>query len=1063
MKKTVQLKQRFICFKLDSKLFAWLLIVMEISVSLLPIHPATAGAGNMGSRTERAVYGQGTPQQITVSGKVVDNKGQALPGVTVLVKGTTRGTTSDAEGTYSIPNVEDEAILVFSYVGMLTKEVTVGGKSILNVSLDENAVTMNEVVVVGYATRKAEEVTGSISTVKAEELQKSSNTNVAKSLAGRVPGLIVVDRGGTPGSNNVTMLIRGKSTLGDNSPLIVVDGVPANSLSFLAPSDIASVTVLKDAAAAIYGAQAANGVILVTTNRGKLGKPRFNFSSSNRLSTFARVPTMMDSYQYATYRNEIDGRYNNPLIFTPEQIEKYQSGSDPLNYPNTNWYDLSMRKWAPEFRNSLSVSGGTDAVKYFISGDALNEGGLYASGDLSFRQYQVRSNLDFKLSKRVKFGVDLYYLSGKRLSPGVDQGFIHKSLQTTLPTQVGVYPNGLYGVAGENGVNPRVMTSRQSGFNDVRNTEFRPRLTMEVDLDWITEGLGLKGNATFTSRNSDGKQFLKPWTVYNLSRTTNEYVPITGFNFNTGNFLSVTDSYDKFNEEYYNAQLTYDRTFGEHTLRGFAAFEQRAGRLRSFEAYKRGLISEEHPQLFAGSDVGQRSTGVSAEWGRLNYFGTLGYDFKKKYFVDFTLRYDGSSNFAQGKKFGTFPGVSTAWVISNEPFMQHTDNWVNMLKLRASWAVMGNDRVPGFQYLTKYTYGGFATGGINQNYYIFGENPVQYNSFFNTNVPNPDITWELADTKNLGLNFALLNNKLTGDVNYFFQKRTNILVARSASIPDYTALQLPQENIGKVDNYGLELDLGYNDRINEDFTYSFRGNLTIAKNRVVYLDEAVNVPAWRKREGFPMDSYQIYPSDGLFQTQAEIDATAAKQPGTKPGDVRYLDTDGDGKITGSDVIRKYTSNVPQIQFGFSGGATYRNFELNFLLQGQAKAEMQVFYDNEGNRPAFLFDQRWTPETPDARYPRAFLLNDIYNAKLSDIWLRDASFVRLKELELAYNLTSKILKIGNVRVFARGSNLLTFDKLKDLKGFDPEMPGYVNFTSGLYSPLKTLTLGFNLQF
>ena len=310
------------------------------------------------------------------------------------------------------------------------------GRATINITLDEDAVTVNEVVVVGYATRKAEEVTGSISTVKAEELQKSSNTNVAKSLAGRVPGLIVVDRGGTPGSNNVTMLIRGKSTLGDNSPLIVVDGVPANSLSFLAPGDIASVTVLKDAAAAIYGAQAANGVILVTTNRGKLGKPRFNFSSSNRLSTFARIPTMMDSYQYATYRNEIDTRYGNPLVFTPEDIQKYQSGSDPLNYPNTNWYDLTMRKWTPEFRNSLSISGGTEAVKYFISGDALNEGGLYASGDLTFSQYQMRSNLDFKLGKRVKLGVDLYALSGKRFSPGVDQGFIHKSL-TDNPTHPG--------------------------------------------------------------------------------------------------------------------------------------------------------------------------------------------------------------------------------------------------------------------------------------------------------------------------------------------------------------------------------------------------------------------------------------------------------------------------------------------------------------------------------------------------------------------------------------------------------------------------------------------------
>lgn len=1001
-------------------------------------------------------------QQITISGSVRDKADKALAGVTVKVKSTNQVTTTNKDGVYTLADVSEDATLIFSFVGMKTTEVAVSGQSNIDVVLEEDLVNLEETVVIGYTKRAKGELTGSVSTVNAEELQKSSNTNVAKALSGRVPGLIVVDRGGTPGSNDVTLLIRGKSTLNDNSPLIVVDGVPTGNFSFLAPGDIASITVLKDAAAAIYGAQAANGVILVTTNRGKSGKPKFNFSSSYRRSTFARVPDMMDSYQYATYRNEADQRYNNPLIFSNEAIDKYKSGIDPINYPNTDWYGLTMKDWATENRNSLSVSGGNESVKYFISGDALNEGGMYASGDLSFKQYQIRSNLDFKLHQYVKLGVDLYALNGKRLEPGVNKLFIHKQLQVTLPTQVGEYPNGLYGVAAENGANPRVMASNQSGFNDVRNTEFRPRFTVDVDLGWITKGLAARGIATYTSRNTDGKLFRKPWTVYNFDQTSGEYNAINGFNFETGNFLSVEDSYIKFNEEYYNGQLTYDRVFNKHTIRGFVAFEQREGRSRSFEAYKRGLISEEHPELFAGSDVGQRSSGVAAEWGRLNYFGTVGYDYKKKYLLDFTLRYDGSSNFAEGKRFGTFPGVSAGWVISSEDFMEGTANWLNLLKLRASWAKMGNDRVPGYQYLTKFTFGG-SQGAINRNYYIFGESPVQYNSFFNTNVPNPDITWELAYSKNVGLNFTMFNNKLSGDVNYFFQKRTNILVTRNASVPVYTALQLPQENIGKVDNYGFEFELGYQDRITEKLSYNLNANMTLAKNKVVYLDEAANVPEWRKREGHPMDSYLIYPTDGLFKTQEDVDKTEAKIPGTKPGDVKYLDTDGDGKITGTDMIRKYTSNVPQIQFGVSGGARFQNFELNFLFQGQAKAEIEVFYDNEGNRPTFEFEQRWTPENPNARYPRAFVLNDTYNAKPSDIWLRDASFVRLKELEMAYNFATKTTRFADIRVFVRGSNLFTWDKLKDLKGFDPEMSGYRNFTDGLYSPLKTLTAGLNLQF
>jgi len=1006
-------------------------------------------------------YGQGK-----ISGTVTDQNGNNAPliGVNVVIKGTTIGTITDINGKYSLNANSPEDILTFSFIGYENQEVKIGSQSEINISLAEASEQLDEIIVVGYSVKKKGELTGSISTVNAKEIETTASTNLTKSLAGRVSGLIVNDRGGYPGAdgnNAVTLLIRGTSTLGNNAPLIVVDGVPTNSFAFLAPSDIESFTVLKDAAAAIYGAQAANGVILVTTKRGKSGKARVNFSTINTFSNFTRVPEMMNSAQYATYQNEIDTRYGNPLKFSEEDIRNFAAGNDPINYPNTDWYDLTMKDMAFETRNSLSISGGNESVKYFVSGNYQKQDGLYASGALGFEQYQIRSNTDIKLHEKVKLGVDVFGSRANRDEPGVNAAHIHKHLQVTLPTEVGIYPNGLFGFAAENGNNPRVMASNASGFRDQQNSELRTQFTADIDLDWILKGLSIRGKSTFTQRNVDTKLFNNTWTVYDYDQTNDEYIPLNGFNFNTGNFLSVEDTYFKFNENYHNAQLSYNKTLGDHSIKSFVAFEQLTGTWEQFSAYKRDLISAEHPSLFAGSDDGQRSNGESTEWGRLNYFGSVAYDFKKKYLIDFTLRHDGSGNFAEGNRFGTFPSISAGWVISEEAFMKGiAGNWLDFLKIRASWAKMGNDRVPAFQYLTRYNYGG--GNARNRNYYIFGENPVQVNTFFNSNVPNPDITWEQAYAKNIGLNFAMFNDKISGNVNYFHQTRTDILVRRNASVPDYTALELPQENIGEVNSYGFEAELSYNNT-GKVLGYSFGGNFTLAKNKVIYLDEAQDVPEWRKREGYPMNSYLIYPSDGIFRDQAEVDATEAKLPGTLPGDVKYVDTDGDGEITGNDVIRKYTSPIPEIQFGVFGRFTYKGFELNTLFQGQARAEVEVRFDNEGNRPLFLYEGRWTPENTEARFPRALQLGDTYNSRLSDIWLQDASFIRLKELELAYNFPASLIKFAEVRVFARGTNLITFDKLKDLKGFDPEMSRYYNFSAGLYQPLKSLSLGANIQF
>nr|WP_320117311.1 TonB-dependent receptor [uncultured Marinifilum sp.] len=1007
--------------------------------------------------------------QTSVSGTVKDNTGATLPGVSVIVKGTTTGTITNIDGYFEMSNLNEGDVLVVSFVGMKAQEIVYTGQTSIDVVLVEDTIGLNEVVAIGYTTRKKGELTGSVSTIKSEEIAKTSNQDLAKSLAGKVTGLIVADRGGYPGDNDMTLLIRGKSTLNNNSPLILIDGVTAGSFSHLAPQDIASLTVLKDGAAAIYGARAANGVILITTKRGKSGKPKFNFSSSVNISSFSVSPDLMSSEQYAIYENEIEDRYGRDPRFTQDQIDKYAAGNDP-NYPSTDWYDLTFADYAPEYRSSLSISGGSDNVSYFVSGDYKDQTGMYESGDLGYKQYQVRSNLDIKLHEKFKLGVDLSGRFGEQEEPGVGSSYIYKHIYTNEPTEVGVYPNGLPGWGGENGANPYVMSSSESGFVDKTTNDLRGKLSYDWDLSALTEGLRFKGFTSYRRQNSDTKSWYTPWSTYTYQEGTGEYVEQLGFS-QDGKESILKESFWKFDELMLNAVVHYKKTFNEdHNISAFAGYEYFSSEERSFWVQKKDFPSDNHPELFAGSDEGMQSSGTSSEWGRVNYFGSFSYDYQKKYFLDMTIRRDGSSNFGE-KKFGTFPSVAASWAINKEAFMENI-SWLNALKLRASWAQMGNDRVSGFQYLYEYNYGG--GGWAKPNSYIFGTPGVQYNSYSSGTVPNEDITWETADMKNIGLSFSLFDYRLSGDINYFYQKREDILVDQAASIPLFSGLdssRLPAINMGKVDNFGWEFELNWKDKVGE-VDYNFGVNLTQAKNEVKFMDEAADVPEWRKEEGHPMDSYIVFPTAGIFKDQAQVDATDVKIDGTVEGEPIYLDTDGNGKIDDNDKIRSYTSNVPEIQFGIHGGVSYKNFNMSFLFQGQTKAKMLVFFDQAGAKPEYVFNKRWTADNRNSRYPRAFGQADKYSSNQSgndnkfqgaDFWLHDASFLRLKEIELGYTFTKDKLKFGDLKVFVKGFNLLTmFSDVYDL-GLDPEANGYDNFRQSTYPSMKSYTFGFNLSF
>ena len=1005
--------------------------------------------------------------QQNITGVVSDENG-SIPGVSVQVKGSSTGVETDFDGKYTISVNDSNAILVFSSVGYKTKEITVGNNIVINVILESDVSTLDEVVVVGYTSKKRGEVTGSISTLKAEEIENTSNREVAKSLAGRVTGLIASDRGGLPGSNDdVTLLIRGQATLGNNAPLILIDGFPAGVGTFnqLSPQDIDNVSILKDGAAAVYGNRAANGVILVTTKRGKSGKPKVSLSTSYSVSSFSATPSFMSSEQFAIYENEIADRNGLALPYTQQQIDDFASGSGV----NTNWFDATFASTVPETRNSISVSGGSENSKYFVSADNLQREGLFASGDTDFNQTQFRSNIDVDITKDIKLGADFSGRFAVQNSPGVDVGFIYKHIYTNLPTELPMYSNGLITRGGENGANPLIMSSNEAGFNKNKANDLRGKFAIDWKLDRITEGLSFNAYAGLRRTISKQKDFYNPWTYYVLNEATNEYESNTGFS-QQGSVNILRDTQFDFNETLLNGSFRYKNTFSDvHSINAMAAVEQITTDSSTFYAQANNLPSGELPYLFAGDPETTVNGGTASELALLSYFGTLSYDYDKKYFIDLMVRRDGSSRFGPGKRFGTFYSVGGNWAIGKEKFLENV-SWLNALNIKGSYSVMGNDRINPFQWLSQFSYGNTNPNNSRPNYYVFGESGAVFNGYRTGVAPNPNVTWETAKMSNIAVAFAMFDNRLSGEVNFYQQNRSDILARNTNAVPDFTGVQLPSENISEVDSKGYEITLGWADKIGDDVTYNLGFNFTNATNEVVFVPQAANVPAAQDQTGFQIGSYLVAPTNGIFQDQTQVSNTSAVIAGTVEGEPFYADTNEDGVINNEDWIRINSSNIPEIQYGITGGVNYKNWNFNFLLQGQAKAKALVFFDQIGSKPQHVFTDRWTPTNTNARYPRAFGLNDTYsgpqdnnNSVYADLWYHDASFLRLKEVEIGYTLSKDIATFADIKLFARGFNLLTmFSDIQKL-GLDPEGVGYNNFRNSTYPSLKMVSFGANINF
>jgi TonB-linked SusC/RagA family outer membrane protein len=997
--------------------------------------------------------------QHEVTGVVTDvEEGSTLPGVNIVVQGTQIGTISRSDGSFTIEAPSDEGTLVFSFVGYQEQEVPIEGREEINVELEPAVTALEEVVVeVGYGQQAVETITGSVSQASGEDLDIIPTTNLTQSLQGTIPGLIGVNSSGRPGHDDSDLLIRGSSTLNDNSPLVVIDGVPGRQggLARLNPSDIESVSVLKDASAAIYGSRAANGVILVTTKRGAAGDAQININIERSYSQPTVVPEMIDSPTYMQMLNEVDQYAGNPSRYSQEEIEQHRNCPEgSFECFNTDWYETALRDFSRELTANASVSGGSETIRYRVSLEGITESGILVNSGTGYDQLGVRSNIDADPLERLSVGLNVHGRLENRELPAWTRGMnsAWELLQRGKPIEPAFWPSGEPGPAQEQGVNP-VVASR-TGYDDQTLYYIQSSLSLDFDVPGV-EGWTAEGTVAYDHQFEDRKRFQKPWTLYNWdgSRDADGNPILTGASVGVPDpRLQQWDS--SVQDLLVRATSTYEETVGSHTGRLLLGSEYQWEEGLDMWAFRRFFPTEKFDDLFAGGTRQQDLDGNSWHAARLNFFGRANYNYQQRYLLEFVARYDGSYIFPEGNRFGFFPSVSAGWRMAQEDWFNNLTNDVfSRMKLRASYGQVGNDRIEPYQYLR--TFG--LTGQI-----AFG-NELQ-NLIEQTRVPNPNITWEVATKFDVGLQGAVLDERLSFDLTYFSESRDDILWFRDEEAPWTAGFTLPRENIGQVQSRGVEAAVSYSQEVASGVTLRAGANMTYAKDEIEFFAEPEGIPEWQKNEGRPMDTDLYFVADGIWSSQDEIDNAEAVWPGARPGDVRFEDINGDGDITGDDRVRIEENDRPDLIGSVNLGATVGRFDARFLFQGAAQVRHYVFTNSVatfGNWFQEFADQRWTPDRPDAPGPRAYDRNGPYWATNANTYfLRDAKYLRLKSAQLSYALPGQLtgyVGADQLQVYLSGRNLFT---LTPLKVMDPEVR---NGGAHTYPPERSFTFGIQMGF
>ena len=1030
-------------------------------------------------------------QTVTVTGVVVDDRSEPLIGVNVQVRGTTTGAVTDVDGKYTLTVPSSQSVLVFSYVGYLPQEFTVGAQRTIDVTMREDLQSLEEVVVVGYGVQKKETVTGSVTTVKGDELMKSPATNLSHAIVGRLSGVVTYQRSGEPGYDDATIRIRGVSSFGQTDPLVVIDGVAdrAGGLSRLDPNEIDNISVLKDGAAAIYGARAANGVILVTTKKGKVGKPVIEFSSNFAVNRPTKLPKMANAWEYAELRNErllndaMSATNPNPSITlwkTDEEIQKYKDGSDPWRYPNTDWYKETFRSWTPQSYYTASLNGGTDKMQYYAVFGFRTQENNFIKGYGGEDVYNLRINLDAQVNDWVKASVSLMgreeQFKRATQSPGDNLWFTSRG----RPTDIAYWPNGLPGPAQEYGRNPVISASRETGYLHENTYTVQSLAKTEITQPWI-QGLKLTLSVAYDKRLFRYKQFFQPWYLYTWDGSTvdasntpvlNKVLSYPG----QGNMFSDPALWEQASDQTnltLQSLISYDRVFGDHGINILVGAEKETGDKNQIEAFRRYYLSDAVQTLDAGGDLEKSNSagGAGNNWDRrrMNYFGRVAYNYKEKYLAEFVWRYDGSYMFPKENRFGFFPGILLGYRISEESFWKDNLSFIDYFKIRASAAAIGYDRIYYNDALQEYQY--YATYRYGYGMIIDGRDEK---SIELSRLPNMDITWERQNDFNVGIEGRTMNSRLSFELDAFLKKRTDILWRRNASIPQTAGLTLPAENIGKMDNKGFDFRLGWNDRIGRNLLYNISLSGGYAQNKIIFWDEAPGTPEWQQSTGKKRDAALYFVYDGVFKTWDEVNNKTLDYSGVtansnmKPGDIKFKDINGDGVINGDDRVRYNRTNIPTWNMGLNGYFQFKGFDLNLLFQGAFDAWTKIYHDSGdiGNWTKEIYDHHWSIANPSDKYPRVHARAvdywDMGDGGSNTWWMWRTDYIRLKNLELGYTIPAHLVNqtkfFTNLRVYVNGQNLWTWS----YSGLDRD-PESTSNNSTNYPLLMVLNAGFTITF
>ncbi|WP_087880590.1 TonB-dependent receptor [Parabacteroides timonensis] len=973
-----------------------------------------------------------------VSGVVKDERGEPIIGANIVVKGTTNGTITDMDGNFSFETPEN-AILLISYIGYAPTEMKLKGQSSFNVILKEDTELLDEVVVVGYGTVKKGNLTTSVTSVKSETLQNRPIQTVTDALQGEVAGLNITSSG-RPGEAS-KMQLRGATSLNESgSPLVLIDGVPGE-FNYLNVDDIDNVTVLKDAAsAAIYGSRAAHGVILVTTKRGKTGKPTFRYNGYVGINTPTDMPETLSSAEYATVLNEAYRNIDKSAVYSTEDIAKFASGEDLNRYPSTNWLDLMFQN-SISTRHSITASGGNETVKYHLSGGLDHQTGVIP--EISQNVFNVRSNVDVAITKRFGISFDFRYIQRKK-----DEvlGFndIIKDVYKMNPTQVAYYTDGTYGYNSSLIINPiAYLKERGHGYQDKHDASGVFKLDYE-----ILDGLKFSGiaNVNYVFDNTSSRARKIYFTEY---FTQKQYE--NGVN-------SLKEERDF--RQYYNLQalLNYKKKFKEHNFDILAGFQSESESKNNVDAFRDGFPTDLIYVLDAGSKDAWSNEGTAEHWSIASVIGRINYDYAGKYMLSASFRSDGSSNFAKGHRWSTFPTVSAAWRVTGESFMKNTTHILDDLKIRASWGMAGassglTDKDTGMSLYPSYTT--ITMGNVVLN-------GLYSQSAYLKSLGNTNLNWEKTYMFDIGLDAQFLGNRLSVVADYYSKDTRAILI--EMPVPMEYGLGKPKMNIGKVSNRGWELEVGWTDQI-KDFRYSIRANVSDNKNEVKDIGGS---NAWISDNtytnvGYPIKSIYGYEAMGLFQSEEEIANAPFQNVKNKPGDVRYVDQNKDNKIDGEDRVIIGDPN-PHYLFGLRLSGEYKGFDLSMFFQGIGKKD--YIMTGPGVRPfndSPLMKQHmdyWSETNRDAAYPRVQPnAEGNFNYEHSDFWKINGGYLRLKNLQLGYKLPQTALSavgLRYMRVFFSATNLFTIDNF--VPGYDPETENA--FT---YPLAKTYSFGLNVEF